>query len=132
MADARTDLTDLLRTRRADLGLAYERLGQRCVDPETGTRVSGSWLHRLETGLPVNAPTLEQLRAIAAGLGLPLANLQDAAGAQFLGIVAVHPEVSPSARILLLHAEGLSPDDLETLVDIAESLKRRRAGRTSE
>lgn len=124
----RTDLADLVRDRRAELGLSYERLGERCTDAETGTRVPHSWLHRLETGLPVTIPRLPQIKAIATGLGLPLGLVQDAVGAQFLGLETVHP--SPSVRLLLRQAENLAEEDVATLVEIAEGLSLRRKSRS--
>lgn len=126
----RTDLADLVRERRAELGLSYERLGERCVDPETGTRVPHSWLHRLETGRPVTIPQLPQLRAMAAGLALPLGQIQDAVGAQFLGLETVNP--SATVRLLMRHVEGLTEDDVATLLEIAEALNWRRKSRPDQ
>lgn len=129
MSDEGHELADVVRARRAELRLSYERLGDRCVDDRTGTRVSGSWLHRLETGLPVIPPQLPQLRALASGLDLPLSRLQDAAGRQFLGLESVHP--SADVRILMRHAEELTPEDLAELVEIAEIIGRRRRRETN-
>ncbi|MER7953827.1 helix-turn-helix transcriptional regulator [Streptomyces sp. NPDC096030] len=82
----RTHFVDLVRSRREQLHLSYLSLAAAAVDPETGESMSTGWLHRLETGKPVNAPSFAVLRALAAGLNLPLARLQQAAGAQFFGM----------------------------------------------
>lgn len=82
-----TPLSDLLRDRRAELGVSFRALASRCVDPESGEQlVKHSWLERLEKREPVLTPQFAQLRALAAGLGVPLQRLQDETAAQFLGM----------------------------------------------
>ncbi|MBT2508875.1 helix-turn-helix domain-containing protein [Streptomyces sp. ISL-98] len=118
---ARTQLTDLVRERKAALGLSYERLAKRCVDPETGEMpVKSSWLHRLVTGLPVISPDLSQLQALAAGLDVPLGRIQDAAGAQFFGIDVV-PARSGEVRALVERADRMSPEQLEQLLRLLDT-----------
>lgn len=124
-APTRTDLSDLARTRRAELGLSYDRLGQRAADPESDVRVPGSWFHRLETGLPVQVPDLPRLRAIAAALDVPLGRVQDAAGAQFFGIEATW-SASGEARALVEQASHMTPDQREQLRRFLDSFTRGR------
>jgi transcriptional regulator with XRE-family HTH domain len=82
----RTHFVDLVRSRREQLGLSYQSLAAACVDPEGEGSVSTGWVHRLETGKPVNPPLLPVLRALAAGLNIPLARVQHAVAAQFFGM----------------------------------------------
>lgn len=116
----RTQLADLVRARKQALGLSFERLAARCVDPETGERpVKSSWLHRLASGQPVIPPQLEQLRAIAAGLDVTLGTVQDAAGAQFFGIDTVWSE-SGESRALVRRADRLTPEQREQLMRLMD------------
>lgn len=126
----RTDLADLVRERRAELKLSYVRLSKLCVDPLSDIVLGPSWLHRLETGLPVIPPELPQLRAMAEGLGLPLGKLQDAAGAQFHGLPV--NVTRPGVRILMEHADELTDEDIDALTEIAKVFRRRRRTDTDE
>jgi hypothetical protein len=78
----------LIQERRAELHLSYVALASEAIDPKTGVSITYSWIHRLERGHPVIPPQLPQLRALATGLRLPLARLQEAAAAQFFGMQA--------------------------------------------
>lgn len=116
----RTQLADLVRERKETLGLSYARLAKRCLDPETGEQsVRDSWLHRLATGLPVQAPELSALRGLAAGLSVPLGRIQDAAGAQFFGIDTVWA-AGGEARALVERADKLSPEQRAKLLDLMD------------
>lgn len=131
--ETRTRLSDLVVDRRARLKISLATLAERCVDPETDVQeIKVGWLHRLERRDPVIPPQLPQLRALAAGLELPLRDVQDAAGDQFLGI-STH-RADGNIRILMNRADGLSPEDLERLVAIAETfpLKRRDSDGSSD
>ncbi|MEU9861280.1 helix-turn-helix transcriptional regulator [Streptomyces sp. NPDC047971] len=111
----RPALRELLKRRRAELGLSYVKLAQRCVDPETGDRVvKDSWLHRLETGETVIAPDFRMLVGLAAGLEVALEVVQAAAGEQFFGISTVKGE-SGQARALLARADRMTPEQVDAL-----------------
>jgi len=119
--DARYQLADLVRARKAELDLSYERLGARCVDPETGEQtVKSSWLHRLATYLPVQAPDLPALRGLAVGLDVPLGRVQDAAGAQFFGIDVVW-SASGDARALVERADRMTAEQREQLMRLLDT-----------
>ncbi|MGW3570182.1 XRE family transcriptional regulator [Streptomyces sp. NPDC000941] len=130
-ARGRAHLSDLVRARRAELRLSLRALADRCVDPEAGggSLVKYSWIDRLEKRLPVIPPQLPELRALAAGLQLPLVMLQDAAGAQFLGIDSLRAQ-SGEVMALLAHAEELSPEDLAKVTAMVEAFARK--GRKSD
>ncbi|MFE5895875.1 XRE family transcriptional regulator [Streptomyces sp. NPDC056488] len=121
-AEGRTQLRDLVRQRKESLGLGYERLAARCVDPETGVQtVKYSWLHRLATNKPVEAPDLGQLRGLAAGLEVPLHAMQEAAGAEFFGIDTVW-SASGEARALVERADRMTPEQRAQLLRLIETL----------
>lgn len=118
---ARTQLTDLVRERKSTLGLSYDRLAKRCIDPKSGEQtVKSSWLHRLATGERVISPDLEQLRGMAAGLDVPLGRIQDAAGSQFFGIDVV-PARSSEVRALVERADRMSPEQMEQLLRLLDT-----------
>ncbi|MET9516998.1 hypothetical protein [Streptomyces sp. NPDC002994] len=121
----RTQLTDLVRERKSALGLSYDRLAKRCIDPESGEQtVKSSWLHRLATGEPVISPDLAQLRGMAAGLDVPLGRIQDAAGSQFFGIDVVTAR-SGEVRALVERADRMSPEQLEQLMRLLDAFTSR-------
>lgn len=129
--ETRTRLSDLVTDRRARLHISLVTLAERCIDPVTGERdlVKVGWLHRIERHQPVKPPELPQLRALAAGLEVPLRDVQDAAGEQFLGITTVDLDsTSGRLRALVNRAGDLSPADLERLIVIAESFTHNRGG----
>lgn len=118
----RPALRELLKRRRAELGLSYVKLGQRCVDPETGDQVvKDSWLHRLETGEPVIAPDYRMLVGLAGGLEVALEVVQAAAGEQFFGISTVKGE-SGQARALLARADRMTPEQVDALARFLDVL----------
>jgi hypothetical protein len=118
----RTQFRDIVARRKEEIGLGYERLAARCIDPETGEQtVKGSWLHRVVTGENVEAPSYEMLRGLEAGLGVPVGALQDAASAQFFGSEPVFSE-SAEARAFLADADRLTPTQRAAIRALMRSL----------
>lgn len=118
----RTQLRDIVNQRKDELGLGYARLAALCIDPESGEQtIKSSWLHRLVTGEKVEAPTYDMLRGMAAGLGLPVGALQDAASAQFFGAAKVFPE-SAEGQAFLEDAERLTETQREAIRALMRSL----------
>lgn len=121
----RSQLRDLVRDRKGALGLSYDKLAARCVDPTSGEQtVKSSWLHRLATDLPVQIPDFPMLRGLAAGLDVPLGRVQDAAGAEFFGMDVVWA-ASGEARALVQSTETLTPTQREQLQRLLESFTRQ-------
>lgn len=113
-------LSDLVKRRRADRRYSLRTLAERCIDPDTHIQeIKHSWIENLEKRKSVIPPRLPQLRALAAGLELPLRDIQDAAGMQFLGITT--QQADGNIRILMNRAGHLSPEDLARLVAIADT-----------
>ncbi|GIH69490.1 hypothetical protein [Sphaerimonospora thailandensis] len=71
---------------REQAGDSLRSLARRCVDPATGMDLKRPWLADLAAGDIGRAPELWRLRALAAGLGLPLGRVQLLAARQWLGI----------------------------------------------
>ncbi|MFD6531542.1 hypothetical protein [Streptomyces sp. NPDC060184] len=91
--------------------LTIRAFAQQAVDPETGTTVSKSTAGNLVTGHRIKI-TPEVLRAIAAGLGVPVADVQAAAMAQYVGVVVDDPF-------------GVPPGDDDAVVRVAHSSRRQ-------
>lgn len=126
-AGERTQFRTLVVQRKEELGLGYERLAARCIDPESGEQtVKSSWLHRLGTGKPVEAPGYELLRGLAAGLGVPVAVLQDAASAEFFGAERVAFADSAEAQAFLEDADRLTPTQREAVRALIRSFTEGR------
>ncbi|MFG2993991.1 hypothetical protein ACGFZK_32650 [Streptomyces sp. NPDC048257] len=66
--------------------LTYEQLAQKSVDPESGYKPSPNLVWRIATGAAIKVNP-ELVRAMAAGLKLPLSRVQAAAAFQFTGFL---------------------------------------------
>ncbi len=118
----RSQLRDFVTQRKEELGLGYERLAARCIDPESGEQtVKSSWLHRLVSGKPVEPPTYEMLRGMAAGLEVSVGVLQDVSSEQFFGAKRVS-SVSADARAFLEDADRLTEAQREAIRALMRSL----------
>ncbi|NNJ04195.1 hypothetical protein HHX38_08610 [Streptomyces sp. PKU-MA01144] len=119
----RHQLGDLVLARKETLRLSYEKLAERCIDPQTGERtVKSSWLHRIATRLPVQAPGVDQLRGMAAGLQVPLRTVQDAAASQFFGLDSVYSP-DENVRTMVHRYEDLSPEDQRKVLALIEAFR---------
>ncbi|MFJ2110571.1 hypothetical protein ACIOEX_01360 [Streptomyces sp. NPDC087850] len=107
-----TELSDLVRERRAELGLSLRKLANLCVDPDAPGEPLWKFglIDRLERRLPVNPPRLPELRALAAGLDMHLELVQGAAGWQFMGIETAWCG-DEAVRAVVGDYLALSPDD---------------------
>lgn len=117
----RTQLADLVRSRREELHLSYQSLAAAAVAPGSETSVSSGWLHRLESGKPVIAPSFEALHALAAGLRVPLSRVQRAAGAQFFGM-DFDQRYSVDALELAELAGRLTAEQRDALIGLLDAL----------
>ncbi|MEH0564689.1 helix-turn-helix domain-containing protein [Streptomyces scabiei] len=91
----RTDLSDLLRVRRATAGLSLEAVAAATAEQGGGERlVEADWLDRLEraTLTPDEYPEYPQLDALVSVLDLDPGEVQEAAGAQFMDVHTVWSE----------------------------------------
>lgn len=122
MAD---EFQQLVKTRRRELRLSYHSLAAACIDPESNTTLSVGWLHRLESGEPVTAPSTETLAALAVGLQIQSARLREAAAAQFFGLYSPW-EASGEAADLLAALAVLSENQRRALVDLVHVIAKER------
>lgn len=119
----RTDLSDLLRNRKEELGKSYRELAAACVDPDDpqgGSLWTRGTLENLLKGAGVKPPTLPHLRALHAGFQLPLGQIQEAAGSQFFGIDSVWSE-DQTVRALVHDYRDMSPEDQAWVRAIVQS-----------
>lgn len=125
-------LSDLVRRRRAELGLSLRKFAERCVDPDTGMQeIKFGVVDRLERRESVTPLQLPELRALAAGLQVPLGDVQDAAGEQFLGIRTQGADGDRRIRMITTRALSLDDDGRDRLLAIADALlptEQRRDG----
>jgi transcriptional regulator with XRE-family HTH domain len=119
------ELLQLVKARRGELGLSYQALAAASVDAESASSVSSGWLHRLETGAPVIPPSAETLAALAVGLRLDLARLQEAAAAQFFGL-RLRWETSGEAADLLAMMATLPEPQRLALVELIRVMAKSR------
>ncbi|WP_327724339.1 helix-turn-helix transcriptional regulator [Streptomyces europaeiscabiei] len=120
-AEQRTDLADLIRARRAELGKSLDKFAADAVDPISNERVTRGWIYRLETGEPVTPPVFEELRALARAAEYPVERLQDAAGAQFHGVDPLRSG-SSEARAYVHKLDRLPADQRDRLLQLIDTL----------
>lgn len=122
----RTDLSDLLRSRKEELGISIRDLVAACVDPEdraAGPLYRRTTLDNLMKGEGVKAPTFAQLRALHEGFRLPLGLVQEAAGSQFLGIDTVW-SADRKVRTLVHEFQDLDSEDQARVMALMESWRK--------
>ena len=117
------ELRVLVSDRRREVGLSYQSLAAKCRKTADAAAVSSGWLHRLETGAPINAPSPEALESLADGLGLKPARLREAAAAQFFG-VRVDWEASGEAAELLRMVGALPQHQQAALVELVRVMAK--------
>ncbi|MGW2226867.1 XRE family transcriptional regulator [Streptomyces formicae] len=130
MAEQRTDFSDLVRDRRAELGISLRELEARSIDPESGTQVKFGWLGEVENRKSIDTPSLRQIQALAEGLRLPLSVLQEAVAAEFLGMDTRDVwSRDRSTRILAARIGEMTATERRELAEIAETFVCRSTQR---
>ncbi|POG47139.1 hypothetical protein BV881_12435 [Streptomyces sp. ZL-24] len=111
MPDHSDALTRLVQEHVGDgRAITIRAFAQAAVDPKSGTTISKSTVGNLVRGHSIKI-TPEVLGAIAAGLGVPLVQVQLAAMRQYVGIVVDDPF-------------GVDPGDDDTVVRVAHKADR--------
>ncbi|MFJ8603428.1 hypothetical protein ACIREM_32920 [Streptomyces shenzhenensis] len=128
-SEPRTQFTDLLRSRRAELGESLAKVEGRSVDPLTGKGMKRGRIYRLEGGEKggVTPPDFWELRALTEGYRLPIERLQDAAGAQFHGVEPLRVGTG-EAVAYVRKLDRLPPDQRERLLHLIDSLVPPQSG----
>lgn len=132
MTEPRTDFADLVRQRRAELNISVRTLAARSVDPETGTQAKFGWISKVERGESTDAPSAATLRALSAGLSLPVRVLQEAAAAQYLDMESFIWSQDRTTRVLAARIEEMSDEERRQLAEIAETFARRKTQRDGD
>lgn len=124
---SRTDLSDLLRDRKAELGASLRELVEACIDPEhpdEGPVIRRTSLDLLLKGDEgVKAPAIPMMRALAAGFRLPFGLIQEAAGAQWLGIDTVWTQ-DRKVRTLIHGFQEMDAEDQDRVMALMESWRK--------
>jgi hypothetical protein len=106
-------LSQLIQEANQGRGLSYQDMANRAIDPDSGTRLAKQALQKLVKTPPVNPPSIEQMRAIANGIGRPLRHVQEAVAAQWLQYEATELSgYDEEVRIIVGHLAGKSKADL--------------------
>lgn len=112
-------------------GLSYQDMADRAVDPKTDTRYYKQNLQKLVRNPPVNPPSIEQMHAIANGIGRPFRHVQEAVAKQWLQYEATElAGYDSEVRIILAHLATKSPEEVRRwryMIE-AEERARREAG----
>lgn len=110
-----------------DRGLSYQKMSDRAVDPETGTKLSKPYLQRLVANPPANAPSEAQMRALAAALRVGERRIKAAAAEQWLGYVATElAGYGDEVRIIVGHLAGMPESELRRWRAMIEADERAR------
>lgn len=126
-------LTQLLRDHVGDgRKYTYRAFLERAIDPETQYTPSRNTVWKVVHGqeIKVNPPLI---RALAAGLGMRLDRVQDAAIRQYIGYRADDPFHGEGAQdgdevVRVAHAPGTTADDLPNTRKFIESSRRGGQG----
>jgi transcriptional regulator with XRE-family HTH domain len=107
----RTDLSDLVRVRRATAGLSLEAVAAATATGSGERLIEVDWLDRLERAAlsPDEYPEYPQLDALANVLDLDPGDVQEAAGAQFMD---VHTVWSEDGQVRAVVTGELNAEDL--------------------
>ncbi|WKV74763.1 helix-turn-helix domain-containing protein [Streptomyces sp. PCS3-D2] len=131
-APARTDLSDLLRERRAELRRSLTDVTERTGTREDGTPfIKRSTLDNLEKASPRMqwTPRLPELEALARAYDLPLQQVRDAAGRQYWGVDRIEGG-SGGGSAYLRDADKLTPQELEQIQRLIDLFANRTPGGT--
>lgn len=121
-------LSSLIRAVLDQPGMSTRRLSAESVDPETGQRPGATWLGDLARGEISRAPEPHVLRALAAGTGYSLFEVQAAAASQFLGFVPTEMSDLPDdVRAMVVLMSNADPSELPRARAVLEALISHRS-----
>ncbi|WP_171111288.1 MULTISPECIES: helix-turn-helix domain-containing protein [unclassified Streptomyces] len=126
-----TDLSDLVRVRRAEVGMSLEAVAAATVDPGSGERlVEADWLDRLERAAldPSEYPEYPQLDALVAVLHLDPAQVQDAAGVQFMGVYTTWSDDGQARGLVEGEPSAEDAAKMQELMRLYRKTPQRRDG----
>jgi transcriptional regulator with XRE-family HTH domain len=110
-----------------DRGLSYQKMSERAVDPESGTRLSKPYLQRLVANPPANSPSPRQIKALSKALNVSERRLKAAAAAQWLEYEATElAGYNDEVRIIVGHLAGMPESELRRWRAMIEADERAR------
>lgn len=125
-----TPFADLVRAAMAERGLSYRAFAAAAVDPRTGYSPPHGLVWKIHECMPVKiSPAL--CRAIAVAAQRPAREVQIAAAAEYVGLVADDPfgATGPDVKRSVAHVPGLTADDMPIVRDL---LRRIEGGAAPE
>ena len=113
-----------------DSGVSYQEMADRGITPD-GSKLPKQWYQKLVKTPPVNPPSVDQMRAIAAAIGQPYRRVQEATAKQWLMYEATElAGYGDTVRIILGHLAGMPESEKrkwQAMIEAAERA-RREAG----
>jgi hypothetical protein len=110
-----------------DRGLSYQKMSDRAVDPESGTKLSKPYLQRLVGNPPTNSPSTKQLKALANALRVSERRVKAAAASQWLEYTATElAGYNDEVRIIVGHLAGMPESELRRWRAMIEADERAR------
>ncbi|MER7464072.1 hypothetical protein [Streptomyces sp. NPDC097981] len=119
-----TPFADLVRKTLARRKLSYRGFEALAVDPKTGYAPPHTLVWKIDKGQPVKiSPAL--CRAVAVVAERPVREVQIAAAAEYIGLVADDPfgESVGDAKRSVAHVPGLTADDMPLVRDLLRKLE---------
>lgn len=110
-----------------DRGLSYQKMSDRAVDPESGTKLSKPYLQRLVSNPPASSPSPKQLKALSIALQASERRVKAAAAAQWLEYEATElAGYNDEVRIIVGHLSGMPESELRRWRAMIEADERAR------
>ncbi|GAA0853210.1 hypothetical protein GCM10009525_82300 [Streptosporangium amethystogenes subsp. fukuiense] len=117
-------LSRLVRACRDEAGLSLREFADKCIDPQSDRGLLHNWIGELEHGRLPRAPEMWRLRALAAGMGVPVQQLAELSAKQWLGVDVAEIVTGERSWVAVTVPEGLTPEERARFVRLAEDLAR--------
>jgi hypothetical protein len=104
-------------------------LAQRCIDPVTTLRLRHGWINDLVNGTIDRAPELRRLRALAAGMDVPVRLVVELAAAQWLELDVTEVQIAEAPAgdeswVAVTVPQNLTPEERQRFVRMAEDMAK--------
>lgn len=120
-------LSRLVKEHLESSGQSLREFAEKCHEPQGDRTLVHSWIDQLVHGRMARAPELWRLRALAAGMGVPLQALTELAAVQWLGVEVAELVTMQRDRVVVTVPEDMSPEKRARFVKAAEDLARHMA-----
>jgi hypothetical protein len=105
-------------------------MADRGITPDGG-KLPKQWYQKLVKTPPVNPPSVDQMRAIAAATGKPFRRIQEAAASQWLMYEATELAAGNTVRIIVSHLISMPESEKrkwQAMIEAAERARREEDG----